>query len=196
MSKYMQMGGVKAIGAVAVLGLGLLCAPSAARADYLYTFTLTPLSGTGANASGTFALDSIPSTSPGTFALFTSVDAILYTNGSNYAINQTIRGGNVKTTSLGYSLSALFLGPGSSLSFAGIPTVTNDEIAGSVVTIYSANSDFVDEASFFDALLSSDGSSGGAPAPEVNAALSLAIAGATVAFLRRKRGGRSGSAAD
>lgn len=51
-------------------------------------------------------------------------------------------------------------------------------------------------AGFFEAVLASAGgttgggsSSGGAPSPEVNAFLGLAIAGSTVAFLRRKRAG-------
>jgi hypothetical protein len=196
MARYRLMDDMRAIGAVVVMGLGPLFVPSAARADYIYTFTLTPISGAGANASGTFTLDSIPSTSPGSFTLFTSVDAVLYAGGSNYQINQIIRGGNIKTTAMGYSVSALFLGADSSLSFSGTPTVADNAIQASVHTIYSNGSNFVDEASFFDAILSSDGSSGGAPTPEVNAALGVTIAGATVAFLRRKRGGRSRSAAD
>ena len=192
MASDMRMGGARLIGVAAVLGTGLLLASGVARADDRYTFTLTPLSGRGANASGTFTLGVIPNTS---IALFTSVNVNLYSDGIYYTIDRVIFGSNVQNNSIG----AVFTGSGSSLGIYGTPTVTHREISGTVNTTYATNEDYFGP-SLFDAVLSSDsnsggGASGGAPAPEVNAALSLAIAGATVAVLRRKRGGRSGPAA-
>lgn len=185
MPSYMWRGGVGASGAAVALISGLLCAASAARADARYTFTLTPPSGSGVEASGVFTLGNVPSPSFPSFVLFTSVDATYTAAGGVYGVDQVIRGSNVRTDFGGYSVSALFLGPGASLSFTGTPTITNGEIRGTVRTIYSNGSGFVNETSLFDAVPSSGGGSGGVPAPEVNAALSLALVGATLALLRR-----------
>jgi hypothetical protein len=195
MAIHVRTGRARVKGAGLVLGLALLGASSAARADYSYTFTLTPLSGNGAYASGTFTLEDIPNTS---IALFTSVDANVYFGTGYYIVDQVIQGSNIQAAPIG--IGAIFLGSNSSsLAISGTPTVTNSEIKGSVNTIIGTSTNsYYDGASFFDAILSSNsgnGSSGGAPTPEVNAALGLAIAGATVAFLRRRRGGRSGAAA-
>jgi hypothetical protein len=196
MAIHARMGGARAKSARLVLGLAFLWASCAANADDSYTFTLTPLSGNGANASGTFTLQNISNTS---IALVTSVNASLYFDGDRYIFDQVLQGSNIRPSPIG--VGVIFLGSGSSLAFYGTPSVTSTEIRGAVNTIIGTTTNsYYNGASIFDAILTStsgsgNGSSGGAPAPEVNAALGLVIAGATVVFLRRRRGSRSEAAA-
>lgn len=196
MASSMRTIGARAIGAAAVLGLGLLGAPSNAWADYSYTFTLTPLNANGANASGTFTLNSTPSATPGGFALFTSINANLYSSGNSYSIDQVQGGSVLRNNGAGNIVGAIFYGSGYDLGLTGSVNINNDQITGAVgTTSISANGSSFG-SSFFDAAPSAGGDSGGVPTPEVNAALGLMLAGATVAFLRRKRGDQFGPASN
>jgi hypothetical protein len=188
MASHMRMSGARAMSAATVLSLGLLCASSAAQADYSYSFTLTPLNTGGASASGSFTLGGpiVPSV-----FLFTSVNANLSLGGGSYALNSVQIGSNLNISSS--SLSAIFDGPGHTLGIFGTTIVTSNEIRGAINTTVATSSSFSSGQSFFDATLSSGGGSGGSggvPTPEVNAGLGIVLAGATFAFLRRKRGGR------
>lgn len=188
MASHMRMSGARAMSAATVLSMGLLCASSAAQADYSYTFTLTPLSIGGASASGFFTLGGpiVP-----TVFIFTSINANLYLGGGSYALNSVQVGSNLNISSS--SLSAIFDGPGHTLGIFGPTIITNNEIRGNINTTVATSNSFSSGQSFFDATLSSggdSGGSGGAPSPEVNGGLGILLAGATFVFLRRKRGGR------
>ncbi|WP_244035673.1 hypothetical protein [Methylobacterium sp. E-066] len=122
---------------------------------------------------------------------FASLDALL--RGDPFARTVTCFGGgsafpgllsppSIASATAGASYvvkSATFGGAGGG-SRAGGHTVTGPVAAAS----YGADGAF---AGLFSLEAGSGGHSGGAPAPEINAVLGLALAGGTVAFLRRRR---------
>lgn len=156
---------------------------SAAKADDIYKFNFTPTNGTLVSASGSFALASNGS--------ITSVDATMNRGGSDLVLNVTspisyITYGNFYAhfmNSNGISTSQITL--------YGILSSTNGGYSGPV----TAGGYNIVSNGLFNAVLSSGGAggganSGGAPSHEVNAGLGILLAGATVIFLRRKRGRR------
>jgi hypothetical protein len=87
--------------------------------------------------------------------------------------------------------SVIYPAPGSNSS---INANTSGNIAGNASSFSFGNSN----GGVFSAIYSGPsggGGSGGAPTPEVNAGLGMLLAGASFAFLRRKRGGRHAAVA-
>ncbi|MCJ2096022.1 hypothetical protein MKK67_26515 [Methylobacterium sp. J-072] len=123
---------------------------------------------------------------------FASLDALL--RGDPFARTVTCFGGGSAfpgllsppsigsaTAGASYAVkSAAVGGAGGGGSRGGGRTVTGPVAAAS----YGADGAF---AGLFSLDAGSGGHSGGAPAPEINAVLGLALAGGTVAFLRRRR---------
>lgn len=203
MWKSEWMSRSKALAASTVLACGVLGLSSAAQADYSYTFSVTPLSGIG-SASGAFTTNNVVSGSNALYTL-TSGSYNFSLNGSNYA--GTIQNGGSFISFGTVSISGFGLSPSNSLSLAGpISSYTNSGFSGNVQTVESATPSsgpvVAFGSGFFQAFLSgssgagggsggSGGGSGGAPSPEVNAGLSLLLAGSALVFLRRRRGGQA-----
>jgi len=172
----------------------VMVASTVAQADYSYTFTVfnTVTSPGGADIGpsfGSFTTSDIPN----------ATNVYTITSGS-YTFNL---GGMTYSSSGGLSSinsGGSFSFPGSNsdtslnLQSVGMVNYTSNTISGRVGNFAIADGAFGTGSGSFMATLAASsgggGGSGGAPTPEVNAGLGILIAGASFAFLRRKRGGR------
>ena len=204
MRKSGWMSRSKALAASTVLACGVLGLSSAAQADYSYTFSVTPLSGSIGGASGAFTTNNVVSGSNALYTL-TSGSYNFSLNGGNYS-GSIQNGGSFISFGVA-SIAGFGLSPSNSLSLLGpISSYTNSGFSGIVQAVESATPGSGPVAAvgggFFQAFLSgspgsgggsggSGGGSGGAPSPEVNAGLSLLLAGSAFVFLRRRRGGQA-----
>lgn len=183
-------GGMRS--AYVAVALGLLGA-SAAKADNTYSFTLTPVTtaiGSSIAATGTFSLNGI--------GVLTAGSATLTLGTSTYTLNSFTSASRV--ISFGTTPSIVQIGFNSTVSsaalnFSGNVSGTANSFSGTLSTNAVSSSGSSSAGSgFFTAALSSapggGGGSGGAPAPEVSGILGMALAGSTLAFLRRRRGNR------
>jgi hypothetical protein len=169
--------------AVALLFVAPIALTSAARADDTYNFSFTPISGSRVSASGSFTLAND--------GFITSVNALMNGGGADLVLNVShpasyITYGNFYA----YFMNSNGLNT-SQLTLSGTLTSTSGGLSG---VVWAGGSN-IGANGFFDAVLSSGAgggtsSSGGAPSPEVNAGIGILLAGATFAFLRRKRGAR------
>lgn len=169
---------------VAVLSIAFISLSSLARANDLYDFSLTPVTGSSVSASGAFTLSND--------GFITSVNGSMNRGGSDLILNVShpisyITFGNFYAyfmNSNGIANSQITLTGklnSSDTGYSGVVQVGGTNIAGT---------------GFFEAMLSpgtggSSPGSGGAPSPEVNTGLGVLLAAATFAFLRRKRDGRN-----
>jgi hypothetical protein len=195
------MGHTKNFAAAITLSCLALTASSVAHADYSYTFMITPLSGNLTAETGTFFTGTLinPMTSTninsGTFSY--NVSGTTY-NGGLAGFNGYY-GSSVSPTSINVFSSVSYI----TTSFRSASPITygkNGSFTAQVFaseTVSAPNSPRFEGAGtgLFEAFLSSapsggGGGSGGAPTPEVNAGLGVLLAGASFAFLRRKRGTR------
>lgn len=153
------------------------------HASDTYNFTLMPIQGYNFTANGTFTLSgsgdiSLVSGSINfptyTISLTTSSPISYITHGNFYAYFMGSPGQYMNQLTLMGNLTS------SNGNYSGVVQTGGYNVAGT---------------GFFEAMLSSSaeggsgGSSGGAPSPEVNTILGLAMAAGTVAFLRRRRRG-------
>lgn len=171
-----SMNAVKIAVLIAVFGFY-----TPAKADDVYNFTLNSTSGSSLAASGVFTLSGA--------GLISSVSGVL--DLPSYSINLTYS--HPVSYINNSNMYAFFMSvPGqytNSLTITGNITSNNGNYSGLVMTGGSN----IGGTGFFEAMLSSGsgtggGSSGGAPSPEVNTFLGLALAASTMAFLRRRRG--------
>lgn len=163
--------------AAALLFMAPIALTSATRADDTYNFSFTPISGSRVSASGSFTLSNDGS--------ITSVNALMNRGGADLVLNVAH-----PASYIGYSsFYAYFMNSNglstSQLTLSGTLTSTSGGLSG-VVWAGGTN---IAANGLFDAVLSSGAAnSGGAPSPRVDAVIGLLLAGATFAFLRRKRG--------
>ena len=131
---------------------------------------------------------------PGTFTI-----ADAYLSGDQFRINitssagMTVFSGLTSTPSIGLSTGD----PAYALQNPAFSSASVSLSAGTYAATGTVEASPYGSGGAFAGLFESDsssgggGGSGGAPAPEINAILGLALAGGTVAFLRRRRGERS-----
>lgn len=194
----------------AMVGAILLSISSAAKSDDTYNFSIKPVSGGGnISAFGSFTSS--------TLGVITSVNATATAGLFTYSLGYSPQTNTFSSAAIGNSsIFAVFATAGlSGTSFTG-GNITVYSINPALYQNSADNANVylgayhqtngVEDAvpvggrGFFEAVLASGsgsggGDAGGAPSPEVNVGLSLLLAGATVAFLRRKRGGRSDATA-
>lgn len=175
-------GGMRLAGAVVALGL----LGAAAKADTTYNFDLQPGTvlglGNPFSAAGFFTLNGVGGVTGGS--------ATLGFGGTTYTLGTTsgLIAASIVNLTFSSAISNVTLNlqgraPGSSTSFSGslIATATTPSTRTAETSVFSASA--------------SSGSSGGVPTPEVNTLVGIALAGGSVAFLRRRRGNRTMKAA-
>jgi len=192
--------------AFAVVATALLISFSPARADDTYNFSVRSGNNDSISAIGSFTSNSM--------GAITSVSGVVTAGSFTYNVGYSPFTNTFAPAGAGpASIFAVFATTGIATpsSTGGNITIysynfTPSQGAGSnnvFIGAYHQTNGVEDlrpgygGTGFFEAVLASDGgptgggsSSGGAPSPEVNALLGLALAGGTVAFLRRKRNAR------
>ncbi|QGY02371.1 hypothetical protein MMSR116_11170 [Methylobacterium mesophilicum SR1.6/6] len=188
----------------AAIGAVILSLPSAARSDDTYNFSITTFDGGNISAFGSFVSNEN--------SVITSVNGTAILGSYTFSLGNVAFGNIYNSGSSGSSsMLAGFVtngisNPGATGGNIVIQSdtinVSQNSISGNI-NIQQAyhqtngveDGYVTDIAGFFQAVLAPTGgsgsgggaNSGGAPSPEVNAFLGLALVGGTVAFLRRRR---------
>lgn len=177
--------GMRAVCAAVVLGFGFIGLTSVARAEDTYNFTYVSTDGS-VSANGSFDLTSALTNT--NVVANVILNGVSFTTGMDVGIASFVGNNLIIGAVSNFNVSTNSYANGFNVS--GNVNQANNSFSGQVNSQaqYGGNT-VVESSGFFEASLSSGGSSasGGAPSPEVNAFLGLALAGGTVAFLRRRR---------
>lgn len=182
---------VATFAATATIAYGSIIFSSVARADYAYNFTYTPTTGSMIGATGSLLFSNDPLSGPSSI----SSGLISFTFGGKMYDNNVSN--DISSLSAQGHLSIFGTGTNYTQPFYNVyvdASRQSNELKGTATV--SGGSDgthiYFQSTGIFDAVLSSGGGgggsgSGGAPTPELNAGLGILLAGASFAFLRRKR---------